>query len=208
MLKKLLIIALCLGLLFAFSACGTKTGDTTTSEPAQTEPEAQSTEAPTEGRTPDYVAWEPYLDVVADYILKEEGKNYAETDIKIPVPVVRFMDDTDKENIKIWADFIIDGFKIDGDNLVHESGGTSCGVIILKEDGDSYSVVDYKTAEDGAHFEPTLKEICEGDEDLYNKFIYAEEYKKQVEHDIISDYVSKNNIKVTSYQIGEEVTPI
>ena len=148
----------------------------------------------------EYPGPELFFTVLYDYMISEFGQNYEKADVCIPCPYIIKMDENDKNDIKVWGDFWINNYKLDGDTLECVSGGSYPGCIHVKSTDAGYEVTEFEAVGDGADYEPTAKKIFG---DLYEDLVKLgedQEAKEQTRAQIIANYVAANNLSITQYK--------
>ena len=219
MKKKIaLVITAALGLSL-ITACGSKTQTTTEATTEATTAAEETTEEVTEEvveATPDSAssgdAWEygeytytgddNMLYVVNDYICTEFTKSYDAADVAIPIVNVIDRDGSDPQDIKIYGDFSVYNYNLEGDTLVCQSGGNYPGCFHLKETdaGAGFVVTSFDEVASGSDFDSSAKEIFG---DLYEDFskVYSDnENREFIRKDTIAEYCSSHNVPATKYQ--------
>ena len=136
---------------------------------------------------------------VYEYIVEECGKNYEKTDVSIPMVNLVGTDDSDPDDIKVWGDYWIDNYNLEGDTLATQSGGSYPGCIHLKKSGDDYEVTEMEVVGDGSDYLPTARKIFGNRFDDLTKAM-DDEKRAQIRGQIIADYVKANDLKITKYQ--------
>ena len=146
-----------------------------------------------------YTGDEKYLKEVTEILIDEFAPLFdQERNIEIPTPYISQINDEDKNDIKIFGDFYIYGYEMNGMIFDCVNGGSFPGCIHLKEENGDISFVKIETAEDGANHDKSLLKICEGDESL-KKDIDNERYedgdKLRIEY--VKMYAKENNLEVS-----------
>ena len=136
---------------------------------------------------------------VYEYIAEECSKDYEKADVSIPVVNLVDTDDSDPEDIKVWGDFWINNYKLEGDTLMTQSGGSYPGCIHLKKSGDDYEVTEMEVVGDGSEYLPTARKIFGNRFDDLTK-VMDDEKREEIRGQIIADYVKANDLKITKYQ--------
>ena len=149
-----------------------------------------------------YTGDDKYLGAICDDIVNDVGPMYHPDDkktVEIPSPYIAKIDDTDKNDIKVYGDFWIYGYSLDGTTFNFENGGSYPGCYHLKEEDGKVTFVSKEIAEEGSSFDESLKRICGGDEELYKNILKKDEtLDKQRRIDFVKMYAKNNNLKITS----------
>lgn len=182
-MKRILILALC-GIA-AFYGCKCSNEKT-----SSTEPEAQEQEHAKE---------DTCLDAINRY-MTELGAQYAEAEYTIPYALIVKTDDSDPDDIKVWGDFWVENYNLDGETLKTVSGGSHPGLMHVSKTADGYKVTGFDAVGDGSDFNPTAKAIFG---ELYDAFIALQsndEAKAAARMKSIADFVDDNDIDASYYQ--------
>lgn len=163
---------------------------------AETEEISENTELPAY----EYPGPELFYSVLYQYLIDELGKNYDEAEVTIPSPVIVEQDESDPEDIRVWGDFWIMNYNLDGDILECVSGGSYPGVIHIKSDYDGYTVTGMEIVEDGSDFTESAERIFGEHYDEFMKIYSDSEYKEEIRAQIIANYVAANDLNITAYQ--------
>lgn len=114
-----------------------------------------------------YTDDEKYLKEVTEAMLIEFAPLFdQENNVEIPTPYIVKIDDEDIKDIKIYGDFYIYGYNMNGMIFDCVNGGSFPGCIHLRSDFGKISYVFSEIAEDGANNDESLLKICGGDESL------------------------------------------
>lgn len=214
--KRFLAFAVITTMMFSFVACGAKeetaatenkpevtTEETVVDDVSETEDiTTEATDAAADVTLPayEYPGPEYFYSVLYKYIVDEYGKDYPETDVKIPCITIIEEDDSDKEDIKVYGSFWIFGYDLNGDILENKNGGAYPGCIHIKfADGD-YQVTGMDVVEDGNKYEESAKEIFGKYYDKFTEIESDSDAREAVRAQIISNYVFANNLSITAYQ--------
>ncbi|MCR5195313.1 MAG: hypothetical protein K6D38_03265 [Pseudobutyrivibrio sp.] len=148
----------------------------------------------------EYPGPELFYSVLYQYIIDEFGKNYESADVAIPCPLIVAMDESDKSDIKVWADFELYNYRLNNDILDCISGGSHPGCMHLDGSGDGYKVTGFEAVEDGSDYDSSAKEIFG---DHYEEFINIkadEDYCKNIRAQVIANYSDVNNLELKAFQ--------
>lgn len=164
--------------------------------------EADSTETTDEAALPayEYPGPELFYTVLYSYLNENIGKLYPEADVTIPCPVIIYEDESDKSDIKVYGDFWVFNYKLNGDILENTSGGSHPGCIHIASTDEGYEVTGMDEVEDGSSYEPSAREIFG---DRYDDLIKAtsdEKGREELRAQIIANYVFANDLKIIAYK--------
>ena len=136
---------------------------------------------------------------VYNYLSQNVGNVLAPDQICIPVCNILKVDDTDKNDIKVYGDFWVFDYELEGDTLMCVAGGDYPGCIHLKETEHNYEVTGYDMVEDGSGYTESAKKIFG---DLYDKFTEVQSdtaARDAKRREIIKDYVHANYLDKIKY---------
>lgn len=150
----------------------------------------------------EYPGPEAFYSVLYQYLIDEFGGNYPEAEVTIPCPVIIAEDESDRDDIRVWGDFWIFNYNLNGDVLENTSGGSYPGVIHLQatDDAAGYKVTKMEVVGDGSQFEPTAKRIFGN---YYKELLKSSsdtEEREKIRAQIIANYAAANNLNITAYQ--------
>ena len=138
---------------------------------------------------------------ICDYLINEIASNYDAADVTIPYMKVVDTDDSDPDDTKVWGDFWVINYDLNGDVLEMASGGNYPGLMHLKKNSDGSCVVtEFEQVADGSDFIPSAKKIFG---DRYDDFIKAQSDDKAMEEiraEYIRGYVEANGLNITAYK--------
>ncbi len=213
MKKKLTVILSMVLSLSLMAGCGTKE-EATTEEEVTTEAvtEAEVTEeeeaVATVADASDsdaqwtygdytYTGDDKMYEAITTYICDELGKNYEASDVGIPTIIEVSRDDSDPDDIKVWGDFWYETYKLVGDTLETQAGGSYPGCMHLKSNGDAYKVESFDVVEDGSNFTESAKEIFGERYDAFMEAYSNDEVKNSKRIEFISEFVSAYSVPAT-----------
>ena len=176
-------------------------GSDESAEPAQMTV-GGSDEAAADGTLPayEYTGPELFYSVLYQYLIDELGKDYDKSQVSIPCPVIVKEDESDKSDIRVYGNFWIFNYDLNGDILENTSGGSYPGCIHVKDTGEDYVVTSMEVVEDGAGFTESAKKIFGEYYDLFMKAGEDENLREKTRARIIADYVEANDLNITAYQ--------
>ena len=134
------------------------------------------------------------------YVIDNLANAYSDTEVSIPCPVILTIDESNKDDIKVYGDFWVFNYYLDGDIMKNTSGGSYPGCIHVKSSADGYEVTGMDMVEDGNQYIPTAKKIFGN---YYEDFMKLEEDldgREATRAQIIANYVAANGLNVAAYQ--------
>ena len=150
-----------------------------------------------------------YFPAIHRYLVDSISSQYAEADIRVPLPTVVAVDESNGEDIKVWGEFWVMNFNQAGDTLKLVSGGSHAGLIHIRQTEKGFEVTGFDQVGDGSLFEKTAKKIFG---DKYDAFVavYSDHEKRNRHHEeLLSEYVKKHHLTATMYQDnGQDAKPL
>ena len=124
-----------------------------------------------------YVGEDKILRAVTEEMVVSAKELYnTEGAVEIPTPYVVDVDESNKEDIKVYGDFWTFGYKLDGTVFYNVNGGSMPGCYHLKEEEDgNITFVSKEKALDGSGFTSSLLDICGGNQELFDKITKRDE---------------------------------
>ena len=144
-----------------------------------------------------YGGSDPYLGAAGQFLLENFGTGYSPSDISIPVMNVVHVDDSDKSDVKLWGEFWVENYVLNGHTLDMVSGGAEIGLIHI--DGNAGLVKDVDMAGDGSSNGPDITRIF-GDELEAEYHALTDEKKDENRRLTIKAYVDDNGLDIDSYK--------
>ncbi len=148
----------------------------------------------------EYPGPELFYSVLYQYMIDEFGKNYDKSQVCIPCPVIIAEDESDKSDIRVYGNFWIFNYDLNGDILENTSGGSYPGCIHVKSTDAGYEVVSAEIVEDGSGFTDSAKKIFGKYYDKFMKEGEDEKLREETRAQIIANYVAANNLNISAYQ--------
>ena len=150
-----------------------------------------------------------YFPAIHRYLVDSISSQYAEADIRVPLPTVVAVDESNGEDIKVWGEFWVMNFNQAGDTLKMVSGGSHAGLMHIRQTEKGYEVTGFDQVADGSLFVKTAKQIFG---DKYDAFVavYSDHEKRNRHHEQqLSEYVKKHHLTATMYQDnGQDAKPL
>ena len=139
------------------------------------------------------------------YLWKEFGFEEANEPGAVNIPAYVIIRQTEADDItRVYGDFWVYGYKLEGKNLSCISGGSYAGVFYLRQNENGYEAQSFEMVADGSGYEESLDKICEGDEELKQKFLDVSDASndecKAARRNFINLYAVANNLEIESYQ--------
>ena len=146
-----------------------------------------------------YTGNDNYLKAITDDMVVLAKENYGgQGAVEIPTPYVVRIDDSDKNDIKVYGDFFIYGYNMNGTIFNMKNGGSYPGCYHLKDDNGNVSVVDKEFAEDGSNNWSSLVKICGDDESLAKEISGVRDKDgDKTRIDYVKMYANANKLRVS-----------
>ena len=158
--------------------------------------------ATTEGALPayEYPGPEVFYYEVYKAVMNEFGAGYEPADVGIPSINIAAEDDSDSEDMRIYGDFCYYNYKLNGQTLETQSGGSYPGCIHVKNTDEGYEVTNIEVVADGSDFDESAKKIMGDHYDEFMKLYSDDEAKEQTRLQIIANYAAANGLNITAVQ--------
>ena len=148
----------------------------------------------------DYPGPELFYTTLYGYLLDELSGEYPESQVSIPCPVIINVDESDRSDVKVYGDFRIFNYDLNGQTLECTSGGSYPGCIHVKNTDAGYEITSFDIAEDGAGFTESAKRIFGENYDAFMKVSGDEKAAEKTRAQIIANYVAANDLDITAYK--------
>ncbi len=148
----------------------------------------------------EYPGPELFYSVVYKYLIDTYAGSYPEAEVGIPCVSIVKLDESDKDDIKVYGDFDYYNYNLSADILENVAGGCHPGVIHVKSTDEGYEVTGMDVVEDGAGFEESAKKIFGDEYDAFMKVYSDSDAKEKTRAQIIANYVAANNLEIKAYQ--------
>lgn len=150
----------------------------------------------------EYPGPEAFYTVLYKYMIDELAEGYPEAEVTIPCPIIIAEDESNKDDIRVWGDFWVFNYDLNGDILENTSGGSYPGCIHLKsiDDGPGYEVTEMERVGDGSDYDPTAKKIFGKYYDAFVKSNEDTEGRDAIRAQIIANYAAANDLSIKAFQ--------
>ena len=148
----------------------------------------------------EYPGPELFYSVLYQYMIDEFGKGYDKSQVCIPCPIIIAEDESDKSDIRVYGNFWIFNYDLNGDILENTSGGSYPGCIHVKSTDAGYEVTSAEIVEDGTGFTDSAKKIFGKYYDKFMKEGEDEKLREETRAQIIANYAAANDLKISAYQ--------
>ena len=200
-LMRFSVIILALMMVLSFAGCSKSEEAPAEEAPAEETAEEETAEtAEDSGSKYGYSGDDPVIAEVYSYIANALSINFEEADCSIPVVQIVDIDESDESDIKVWGDFWVNNYDIDGDTLQCVSGGSFPGLIHIEKNEDGYKVTSMDVVEEGGEFESSAKEIFGDNFDKFMQINSDSDTREKIRAEIAAEYVRQNGLSVTKYQ--------
>ncbi|MBR1454564.1 MAG: hypothetical protein IJ593_07990 [Lachnospiraceae bacterium] len=146
-----------------------------------------------------YTGDDQYLKVITDEMVNIGEKNFGgQGAVVIPTPYIAKVDDSDKDDIKVYGDFYINGYTMNGTIFMFKCGGSYPGCYHLKEEDGKVVYLNQEIAEDGSRFDSSLRRICGNDESLVKAILAVKDGdfdKTRIEY--VEMYAKEKGLRVS-----------
>ena len=145
-----------------------------------------------------YTGDDAYLKAITDEMVSAGKEHFGNQGaVEIPTPYIIKIDDSNKSDIKVYGNFYIYGYNMDGTIFNCKNGGSFPGCYHLKEKDGKVSFVSKEIAEDGSNNYSSLLKICGNDEELVKKiFAAVDNDKEKTRVEFVKMYANANKLRV------------
>ncbi len=147
-----------------------------------------------------YTGDDPVEGAVIDYMMSDESEMKPpvdRSDLIIPFVMIADKNESDPEDILVFAYYGIEGFKLYNTNLLSVTGSWGEGIFHLKKSGDAYSV---ESAELPLVYED-VQEIFGPYKEEYEKLsAFTDDERDEAADRAASDYINENHLYITERQ--------
>ncbi len=148
----------------------------------------------------EYPGPELFYLVLYDYLGTHLIQSNYDDEVIIPCPVIVYEDESNNDDIRVYGDFRIYSYYLDGDIMKTSSGGSFPGCVHLKSTDDGYEVTDMELVEDGSSYTESAKKIFGEHYDEFSKTISDSDATEKIRAQIVANYVFANGLSVTAIQ--------
>ena len=147
-----------------------------------------------------YTGDDEYIKLITDDMLLQSLEHFGDDGfVMIPTPYIVKVDESNNDDIKVYGDFWVYGYTLDGTVFNMVNGGSFPGCYHLKNENGKIFVINREIAEDGSNNFTSLVKICGGDEDLAKRI---NSYRSEDDTDserikYVKMYAEKNNLKIS-----------
>ena len=134
------------------------------------------------------------------YMVEEIGSKFTDYEVCIPNPMILEVDESDKSDIKVYGDFWVDNYNLDGETLMSVSGGSYPGIIHIKLSEAGYEVTGMDVVADGSDYMESAKELFGDKYDDFAKLTSDQDAREANRAQIVANYVAANGLNITQYQ--------
>ena len=150
----------------------------------------------------EYPGPESFYTVLYKYLIDELSPHYDKAQVSIPCPVIIAEDESDKQDIRVYGNFWLFNYDLNGDILECVSGGSYPGCVHLKivDTADGYEVTQMEVAEDGGGYTESAKRIFGEHYDTFVKDGEDEKKREELRAQIIANYAAANDLSIRAFK--------
>ncbi|MBO4379575.1 MAG: hypothetical protein J5784_01080 [Muribaculaceae bacterium] len=175
--RTMLVAAVCIGLM-AVTSCKTDNAKPADNAVEQATDSIEST----------------YLTAIDDYLVNEIGKDYSPADYSIPCVTVVAVDESNPDSILAWGDYWVFNYKLSGDTLLTESGGSHPGLMHIAKTAEGYKVTAFDVVADGTDNLESAKKIFGDKYDDFHAINSNEKKREETRINGIAEYVKAHGL--------------
>ena len=150
----------------------------------------------------EYPGPESFYVVLYQYLIDTYAPDYPPAQVSIPCPIIVAEEDSDRDDIRVYGNFWLFNYDLEGDTLKNTSGGAYPGCMHLKfvDNAAGFEVTSMEVAADGSDFDESAKKIFGKHYDEFVKVNSDDKTREETRAQIIANYVAANNLSITAYQ--------
>jgi len=148
----------------------------------------------------DASGYDLYTAAICAWLIDNEAGYYAGGDVVIPLPVIIETDDSDREDILVWGIYGVECYDLRNTTLFFVSGGSSPGLMHLRETEGGYVVTEFEAVGDGTDYDEGVQRIFGMREGLMDKLPDGFAERETTRLQFASDYVNANCLNITQLQ--------
>ena len=141
-----------------------------------------------------------YLKAIDRYFVDSVGSHYSKGEFCIPSHTIVAVDEQNAEDIRVWGDFWVFNYNLEGDTLKCVSGGSHPGLAHVQQVDGQFQVTAFDAVEDGSRYLPTAKRIFGERFDEFQRIASDEKVRESVRAEAIAAYVEQHELPATLYQ--------
>jgi hypothetical protein len=139
-------------------------------------------------------------DAISDYLIKEIGVQYRQGQFCIPTLMIVSAQEISTNQARVWGDFWIWWYNLEGDTLMTVSGGNHSGVMtVISQDG-ALKVTSFEQTVDGAGNDASARRIFGSHYDIYQNMHSNQDVREAVRREQLGEYVKSHNLKINYYK--------
>lgn len=139
-------------------------------------------------------------DAISDYLIKEIGVQYRQGQFCIPTLMIVSAQETGTGQARVWGDFWIWWYNLEGDTLMTVSGGNHSGVMtVISQDG-ALKVTSFEQTVDGAGNDASARRIFGSHYDIYQNIHSNQDVREAVRREQLDEFVKSHNLKINYYK--------
>ena len=112
----------------------------------------------------------------------------------IPVPRIVAVDSTDPSDIRVWGDFMVHNYRLEGETLHFVSGGTHPGLLHLRETDGRLAVSAFDQVQDGSDYLKSAERIFGEHFDAWRELAADDVAAGQGRLQAVAEYVSSHGL--------------
>lgn len=163
-----------------------------------------------------YTGDDPIVGAIAEALASEEYAELYRTEpdsVAIPCPIIIKTEQIDEDHVKVYGNFWLMNYVLEGQTLKCISGGEAAGIIELEQEDDEWNIADMEQAGDGEDYAKDIETYANGDADLLAKYRESADMGAEataaVRTKFIREYVEAYELDVTAYQDeGRDPVPL
>ncbi len=139
-------------------------------------------------------------DAISDYLIKEIGSQYKQGQLCIPTLMIVSAEEISADQARVWGDFWIWWYNLEGDTLMTVSGGNHSGVMTIISRNGELKVTSFEQTVDGAGNDASARNLFGSHYDIYQNMHSSQDVREAVRREQLGEYVKNHNLKIKYYK--------
>lgn len=141
-----------------------------------------------------------WMDALLDDLIKENGGAFESGNVMIPNFVIFRVKDEDPDYVRVWGNFWLMNYELQGQCLKTKNGGSFPGKFTLRRKDGIYQVSERDMVGDGGDHQKDAERIFGEDDELLFAWSTQDQVTEENRKKTIQKYAEERELPLTSYQ--------
>jgi len=141
-----------------------------------------------------------WMDALLDDLIKENGGAFESGDVMIPNFVIFRVKDEDPDYVRVWGNFWLMNYELEGQSLQTKNGGSFPGKFTLRRKDGIYQVSERDMVGDGSDYQKDAERVFGEDDELFSAWSTQDQVTEENRKKTIQRYAEEWGLPLTSYQ--------